>query len=66
MKRKLLLISTVTSLAILLIVGSVSADDFTGGCFVTGTVHIGGDENGNGIADRPGAGTAPQDSQPKG
>jgi len=33
-----------------------------GGCFVTGIGHIGADENGNGISDRPGAGRADQDS----
>ncbi len=33
-----------------------------GGCFVTGIGHIGADENGNGISDRPGAGRANQDS----
>jgi len=33
-----------------------------GGCFVTGIGHIGSDENGNGISDRPGAGRAHQDS----
>ena len=33
-----------------------------GGCFVTGAGHIGSDENGTGISDRPGAGAAGQDS----
>ncbi len=33
-----------------------------GECWVTGVGHIGSDENGNGISDRPGAGRAHQDS----
>lgn len=45
-----------------LIVAPASAGYFEGGCFVTGTGHIGADENGNGISDRPGAGAAHQDS----
>jgi hypothetical protein len=42
--------------------GEIPPDVVSGGCWITGGGHIGTDENGNGISDKPGAGVAYQDS----
>jgi len=57
-------IAIISAAAMALLAGSVGPvqANQVGGCWVTGTGHIGTDENGNGISDRPGAGRAGQDS----